>query len=112
MEEIENFKEEVEQFLEKVYTAHEQPEMAPISFYIKDIGWIPIRFYVPVISTDGINYIDAIAMDGSFHQIKEDFIIDKRTSVVSPELFETFMRITGESLQPNSGELVERDLYI
>lgn len=99
MSEIEQLREEVEQFLSETEMAFEMPVPAPMSFFVKELGWIHARFAVPVMSTDGTSYMDIISVDGSFHQIKEESIIDKRTTKVTPDLLEQFMRMLGESMQ-------------
>ena len=91
---------DIKKFLEGISAAQNRiSEPAPMSFFVKELGWVHAKFVVPVISTDGINYMDVLAMDGSFHKIKEEYIIDQRTTIVTPELLEQFIKMMEESME-------------
>lgn len=111
MEEIlEKTQQEIEKFLTEL-AANNTPQLAPFSFFVKEMGWIHVKFFVPVLSTDGTSYIDAISTDGAHHQIKEDFIIDKRTNSIQPAMLKNFVRMLGESLEEIPTEHPESEMF-
>lgn len=110
METLEKAQNEIERFLTDLEEKY-VPQLAPFSFFVKEMGWIHIKFFVPVLSTDGTSYIDAISMDGAHHQIREEFIIDKRTNSVQPEMLKNFVRMLGESLDEIPEEHPESEMF-
>lgn len=107
-EEIKTIGSEIGAFIESLKEEKEQP---PMTLFVKEMGWVPVKFMVPVMSTDGTPFLDIISPDGSFHQIRDDHIIDKRTNIVTKEILEQFMRMMGESLETPTPTTNERNLY-
>lgn len=110
---VEQVRTEFEQFLGSISSQHFEP--APVSFFVKEMGWIHAKYYVPTEmqqGTESISSIDIIAVDGAYHRIKEEFIIDKRINMITPEAFEQFMLYYKQSqMVTQEGKPTEEPLY-
>lgn len=95
MSDVEN----VDKFLKELST--QKREVPPFSFFVREIGWINIKYFVYAVLNDE-TFVEALSMDGRFHRIRESEIIDVCANIQDEVTIANFKRLVVEATSEDS----------